>query len=119
MKIAVKRGVSSFQSVFGTVITPEQTQAYRPGTPSWIPHVERCGINNPIQATASDLMIYSVLAASNILSRAKKSHIAYYKHDEGAFYIHDSEKELIDELKDITAYNVTENGDLGYLSMQN
>ena len=110
VKIAVKRGVSSFQSVFGTVITPEQTQAYRPGTPSWIPHVERCGINNPIQATASDLMIHSVLAASNILSRAKKSHIAYYKHDEGAFYIHDSEKELIDELKDITAYNVTENG---------
>lgn len=110
VKTAVNRGVGSFKSVFGTVITPEQTQTYRPGTPSWIPHVVRCGINNPIQATASDLMICSVYEASKILSKAKMSHIAYYKHDEGAFYIHDSEKELIEELKDVTAYNVTENG---------
>lgn len=43
-------------------------------------------------------------------SKAKKSHIAFYKHDEGAFYIHESELGLVDELRDITAYNVTENG---------
>ena len=70
----------------------------------------RCGINNPIQTTASDLMVCSVNRASQVLSKYEKSHIAFYKHDEGAFYIHDSEKEAIEELKDVTAYNVTENG---------
>lgn len=106
----VRRGKEDFYSVFGSKIVPDETQNYRKGTPSWSEHVIRCGINNPIQATASDLMCCSVHKASEILSQAKNSHIAFYKHDEGAFYIHNDEKWLIDELKDITAYNVTENG---------
>lgn len=106
----VKRGVESFRSVFGTIITPDETEKYRRGMPTWIPHVIRCGINNPIQATASDLMIHSVNLAKSILDTVEKSHIAFYKHDEGAFYIHKSEESIIDDLKDVTAYNVTENG---------
>ena len=70
----------------------------------------RCGINNPIQATASDLMICSVAKAKSILDTVERSHIAFYKHDEGAFYIHESEADIINDLKDVTAYNVTENG---------
>lgn len=110
VKKAVNAGVEEFQSAFGTPIIPDENQQYTKGTPQWTPHVVRCGINNPIQTTASDLMVCSLFEASKILEKANKSHIAYYKHDEGAFYIHESEAYLIDELKDITAYNVTENG---------
>lgn len=106
----VKLGKEYFYSVFGTKIVPEESERYHRGMSSWQGHVIRCGINNPIQATASDLMCCSVYAASRILEKAKKSHIAFYKHDEGAFYIHESELGLVDELRDITAYNVTENG---------
>ena len=35
---------------------------------------------------------------------------AYYKHDEGAFYVHESERDIIKDLSDVTAYNVTEKG---------
>lgn len=106
----VRRGVEEFHSVFGSTIRPEETERYKRGTRSWNEHVIRCGINNPIQTTASDLMVCSVNAAHTILSRAPKSHIAYYKHDEGAFYVHNSEKEIIEELSHVTAYNVIENG---------
>lgn len=106
----VRRGVETFYSVFGSVITPEETDRYRRGTPQWEPHVIRCGINNPIQTTASDLMVCSVNEAQKILSKANNSHIAYYKHDEGAFYVHSSDKSIVDELSGITAYQVTENG---------
>lgn len=106
----VRRGVETFHSVFGSVINPEETERYRRGTESWEPHVIRCGINNPIQTTASDLMVCSVCEAQKILSKTTNSHIAYYKHDEGAFYVHNSETSVVDELSGITAYNVTENG---------
>lgn len=106
----VARGNEVFYSVFGSKIVPDDTAQYTRGTKSWDAHIVRCGINNPIQATASDLMVCSVNEAYKILQNCEKSHIAYYKHDEGAFYIHDSEKEIIDVLKDVTAYNVTENG---------
>lgn len=106
----VKSGVDIFYSAFGSKIEPEETDKYRRGTSSWIPHLVRCGINNPIQTTASDLMICSVAKAKSILDSVEKSHIAFYKHDEGAFYIHESEASIINDLKDVTAYNVTENG---------
>lgn len=106
----VRRGNEVFYSVFGSKIEPEENERYQRGTRSWMPHVIRCGINNPIQTTASDLMIHSVAKARDILSKSKGSHIAFYKHDEGAFYIHESERYLLEELSGITAYNVYENG---------
>ena len=110
VKRQVAHGDEVFYSVFGSKIEPDETAQYSRGTKSWEGHVVRCGINNPIQTTASDLMVCSVNRASQVLSKYEKSHKAFYKHDEGAFYIHDSEKEAIEELKDVTAYNVTENG---------
>lgn len=107
----VRRGDETFHSVFGSTITPEETERYRRGTQSWIPHVIRCGINNPIQTTASDLMVCSIAEAKKILSTVEKSHIAYYKHDEGAFYIHNSELSIAEDLKEVTSYLVTENGE--------
>lgn len=106
----VKRGVDTFYGTFGSPIVPEETTTYKPGTAAWGPHLIRCGINNPIQTTASELMTESVYEAQKILSHTEKTHIAYYKHDEGAFYVHESEKSIIPELEEITAYNVTENG---------
>ena len=106
----VERGVEVFYSVFGSKITPDETDRYKKYMSTWTSHVVRCGINNPIQTTASDLMIHSVNRAREILSKARGSHVAFYKHDEGAFYIHESEKSLVSELEGITAYNVTENG---------
>ena len=106
----VRRGEEVFYSVFGSKIEPEETDRYHRGTPSWIPHVIRCGINNPIQTTASDLMVCSVGKAIDIINSVEKSHIAYYKHDEGAFYVHESEQDIIKDLSDVTAYNVTEKG---------
>lgn len=106
----VKRGEEIFYSVFGSKIVPDETERYRRGTPSWMPHVIRCGINNPIQTTASDLMVCSVNKAIEILGTVEKSHIAYYKHDEGAFYVHESEQSIIEDLSDVTAYSVTEKG---------
>lgn len=110
VKQQVKSGVEYFYSAFGSKIVPEETDRYHRGMSSWRSHVERCGINNPIQTTASDLMVCSVNRANQILSSVERSHIAYYKHDEGAFYIHESEASIIDDLKDVTAYNVTEYG---------
>lgn len=107
----VNRGEEVFYSAFGSKIIPEETDKYHRGTPAWKPHVVRCGINNPIQTTSSDLMVCSVAEANRIISSVEKSHIAYYKHDEGAFYVHESELDILDDLKSITAYNVTENGE--------
>lgn len=106
----VGRGEEVFYSVFGSKIEPEETDKYKRWMSTWEGHVIRCGINNPIQTTASDLMIHSVKQAYSVLSKTEGSHIAFYKHDEGAFYIHESEKEVMKELEDVTAYNVTEGG---------
>lgn len=110
VKSDVNNGAETFHSAFGTPITPEETAKYSRYTQAWNKHMIRCGINNPIQTTASDLMVCSVNKANEILSKTKYSYIAYYKHDEGAFYIHESEKSVIDELSEVTAYQVYENG---------
>lgn len=99
----------TFYSAFGTPITPEETVKYKKGTKAWDGHIVRCGINNPVQTTASDLMICSVNAANKLLKNCKDSSICYYKHDEGAFLVSESDAEgsnLVDQLSDITAYNV-------------
>jgi DNA polymerase I-like protein with 3'-5' exonuclease and polymerase domains len=102
----VRDGGTSFTTAFGLQIIPEETEKYKKTSPGWVEHLIRCGINNPIQGTASQLMFVSVGAAYKVLMN-KLSRICYYKHDEGAFYIHDSEKDLIEELKHVTGYTIT------------
>lgn len=105
---SVEAGCETFYSAFGTPVTPESNAKYSKGSDSWEHHIIKCGINNPVQTTAADLMLLSVYTANNLLKSSKSSWIAYYKHDEAAFYVSDEDAEngLIDKLKDITAYNV-------------
>lgn len=108
VSMAVNRGETTFYGQFGTPVTPGETEKYKVGDKGWKNHVIRCGINNPVQTTASELMLHSVYAAREILSRAKDSHICFYKHDEACFYVSDEDMAngIGDELADITAYNV-------------
>lgn len=105
---AVNRGETTFYGQFGTPVTPGETEKYKVGDKGWKNHVIRCGINNPVQTTASELMLHSVYTAREIISRAKDSHICFYKHDEACFYVSDEDMAngIGDELSDVTAYNV-------------
>lgn len=104
----VDQGIEVFHGYFGTIVTPDATDKYYRGGSGWRNHVVRCGINNPVQTTASELMNFSVAKAMEILSRARDTHVAFYKHDEACFYVSDYDKEngILDELADVTAYNV-------------
>lgn len=106
----LSRGDQTFYGAFGTPINPGSTSKYDEGGKGWEGHIQRCGINNPVQTTASELMIISVYNADKRLKNATDSGICYYKHDEGAFLVSekDAEKDpsLVSDLSDITAYNV-------------
>lgn len=104
----VERGAETFYGAFGTPVTPDETEKYSKGDAGWKDHLIRCGINNPVQTTASELMLFSIYRAREILSRAKDTHICYYKHDEACFYVSDDDMAngIGDELKEVTAYNV-------------
>ena len=104
----VERGVETFYGAFGTPVTPDATEKYEKGDSGWKQHLIRCGINNPVQTTASELMLFSINRAREILSRAKDTHICYYKHDEACFYVSDEDMAngVGDELGEVTAYNV-------------
>lgn len=104
----VSRGVSTFYGAFGTPVTPDSTERYTKGDSAWTNHLIRCGINNPVQTTASELMMFSIYEARKILARAKDTHVCFYKHDEACFYIsdYDVENGVLEELKEITAYAV-------------
>ena len=104
----VARGIGTFYGAFGTPVTPDSTERYSKGSSAWTNHLIRCGINNPIQTTASELMMFSVNRAMELLKHAKDSHICFYKHDEACFYISDADVKdgLIEALDGITAYNV-------------
>lgn len=104
----VERGAETFYGAFGTPVTPDATERYSKGDKGWKEHLIRCGINNPVQTTASELMLFSINRAKEILSRAKDSHICYYKHDEACFYVSDDDMAsgIGDKLKEVTAYNV-------------
>lgn len=108
IKEKVAAGQSVFHSFFGTPIIPKETSKYTPGTPGWDAHVERCGLNNPIQATAADLMCQSVYEQDRLLSEKASdlSWIGYYKHDEGCTYLHEKDKHLQEEIAGLTAYQV-------------
>ena len=108
VRSAVRNGQETFYGYFGTPVTPDKTERYTKGDAGWFEHVVRCGINNPVQTTASELMMFSVATVHDILSRAKDSHICFYKHDEACFYVSDADMEsgIGDELAEVTAYNV-------------
>jgi len=103
---AVYRGQDSFTTAFGTVIIPDETEKYKKGTAAWPEHVIRCGINNPIQGTAADLMLHSVYNVKNIIYKNPDLHIGYYKHDEGCFYLPEDRTDLIPELQGSLSYQV-------------
>ena len=104
----VNSGVEIFHGYFGSLVVPDTTERYHKGSSEWKSHVIRCGVNNPVQTTASELMTFSVAEAMKILAKAKDTHVAYYKHDEACFYVSDEDKAngILDELSEITAYNV-------------
>lgn len=108
VKAQVKSGQNIFYSAFGTPIIPKENSKYSPGTKAWEGHVERCGINNPIQATAADLMNQSVYEQDKILREESsgKSWIGYYKHDEGCTYLHEDDYDLEEKITGTTAYQV-------------
>lgn len=108
VRAAYNRGERTFYGFFGTPVTPGETEKYKEGDNGWDEHVIRCGINNPVQTTASELMLFSISKAREVLSKAKDSHICFYKHDEACFYISDEDMAngIGDELSDVTAYNV-------------
>lgn len=104
---AVRRGTETFYTAFGNPIYVEETARYKRGTKAWPGHVVRCGINNPIQGTASELMLFSVTEARKVIDEHPDTHIAFYKHDEGAFYVkEEQEAEVTKLLEEITAYQV-------------
>lgn len=103
----VKNGRREFASYFGTVIRPESTAKHQEGDSGWYGHLVRCGINNPIQATAADLMTLSMLRARELLLNGVKGNISSYCHDEGAFCVRNEYvDELTPKLQDCQAYEV-------------
>lgn len=103
-----RRGDNTFYGYFGTPVTPGDTERYEVGSSGWDEHVIRCGVNNPVQTTASELMMFSINEARKIISEAKDTHICFYKHDEACFYVSDEDMAngVGEKLKEVTAYNV-------------
>lgn len=105
----VENGGDTFYGAFGTPVKPDATDKYEPGKDGWTKHLIRCGINNPIQTTASELMLFAVNRAHGIInSKCKDSHIGYYKHDEGCFYLNEDNGDVdyADELGACQSYEV-------------
>lgn len=106
---SVYNGCETFYGAFGSPVTPEETAKYKRNEKGWVEHVIRCGINNPIQTTASELMIFAVNKAESILrEKCKDSHICYYKHDEGCFYLNEDagDMDYANDLADCQSYKI-------------
>lgn len=103
-----KEGAESFYSVFGTKITPKPKEGKYQDVNAWKNHLVRCGINNPLQATAADLMAESVYQADTFIKEVcrKPASIAAYIHDAGYFYLHETEVKYAKMLGECLAYNV-------------
>lgn len=107
----IKNGVDTFYTAFGSMIKPEENTKYKRGTLAWNDHLERCGINNPIQGTAADLMNLSVYNANKIIQEKAKSPLTYicgYIHDAGLFYVAEQDEAIADELMECLSYQVTD-----------
>lgn len=102
------QGADRFYSSFGTEVKPEAKEGMYGDLSSWKNHLVRCGINNPLQTTAADLMAESVYEADRILTNetTKYGGIAAYIHDAGYFYLHQDDIHLADKLIDCLAYDV-------------
>lgn len=102
---AVRGGATCFHGYFGTPVYPDNTPKYHRGGNGWAGHMVRCGINNPIQTTAAELMCISVANAKKILG--PRDHIGSYKHDEGLFYVREEHvTEMAPKLQECLAYAV-------------
>ena len=102
---AIRNGDDRFYGYFGTPIKPEANVKYRPGSSGWSGHLLRCGINNPVQTTAAELMCFSVYNSMRLLKH--DDHIGAYKHDEGMFYVRDERvEELAPKLRECLSYEV-------------
>lgn len=109
VKDEVRRGVTVFHAYFGTPVDPGAAQAasgerYSSGH-GWAGHLIRCGINNPIQTTAAELMHISIRQAQMVLK--PNEHVAGWVHDAGLFYVPtDNVEQRAKELKELLAYEV-------------
>lgn len=108
----IERGIRQFPTAFGTPIDitqgPSDANYSDKTSDSYIAHLVRCAINNPVQGTAADLMRMSIYEANKILIReCDRSVILRYTHDSGTFAIHESEYDRVaDRLSGITSYQV-------------
>lgn len=103
----VYRGRDTFEGAFGTKVTPEATDKYSPGSSGWQEHLIRCGMNNPIQTTASELNCFAIYNCMDILqNKCKSSALAYSKHDEGAVYLNEDNGDIdyAEEIADCWSY---------------
>ena len=108
VKAEVRSGVQVFYAYFGTKVDPGAAQAadgkYSSGM-GWAGHLIRCGINNPIQTTAAELMHISINRAREVL--LPNEHVAGWIHDAGLFYVPtDRVEERAPILKELLAYEV-------------
>lgn len=103
-----EEGVDTFYSAFGNPITPQVKEGKYNDPQAWRNHLVRCGINNPLQRTAADLMAESVYHADMILRNETKkfASIAAYIHDAGYFYVHEDDIHIADKLGQCMAYDV-------------
>lgn len=108
----VAEGYESCFAAFGTEIRPEENDKYQKGKRGWNEHLVRCFINNPVQATAAELMNISVKNADRLIMSCKNksifTSIVGYVHDCGKFYISEDNAELVTPLKNCMAYQVRE-----------
>lgn len=111
LQYAINHGQRIFKTAFGTEINISLSQKLNDGNlraASIEEELLRLAINNPIQATAADLMRVSVSEANKILStKSKKSYISMYVHDAGEFAVHEDEMHILEkDLSEIVAYDV-------------
>lgn len=105
VQAAVNTGATHFNGFFGTPVYPESAKRDMGDANYWRGHMVRCGINNPVQTTAAELMFFSIYNACKLLG--PNDHIGYYKHDEGLFYIPDDRaEEMAPKLQGCLSYTV-------------
>lgn len=103
----VRAGAKCFFAYFGTPVYPDNAKKDMSGISDYAAqnHYIRCGINNPIQATAAELMHLSIMEAKRTLN--SREWVGAWKHDEGMFYV---PEDTVDErgpiLRELLSYDV-------------
>lgn len=90
-----KRGVGTFYSAFGTPVTPDSNTNYtNDGSAAWKNHVYRCGLNNPKQATASNLLAIGIKRCHELIEKFDRgnplTYIGCTIHDATLLYVDES-----------------------------